>query len=115
MAIYIQLITLTAEGRVQALENAESILDAQREVTANGVRVLGQYAVLGQYDYVGFVDAPDNDTIARYSLELGVRAGLHITTMPAIPMGRLDPASGRDPREAVTETTPPIDEPSVSA
>ncbi len=108
MAIYIQLITLTADGRVQALENAESILDAQRDVTANGVRVLGQYAVLGQYDYVGFVEAPDNDTIARYSLELGVRAGLHITTMPAIPMGRLDPASGRDPLEAVTEATPSV-------
>ena len=87
MAIYIQLITLTAEGRVQALDDAESILDAQRAVSAPGIRVLGQYAVLGQYDYVGFVEAPDNDTIARYSLELGVRAGLHITTLPAIPDG----------------------------
>ena len=55
MAIYIQLITLTTEGRVKTLEDPESILDAQREVSANGVRVLGQYAVLGQYDYVGFV------------------------------------------------------------
>ena len=108
MAIYIQLITLTAEGRVQALEDAESIFDAQRGVSAPGIRVLGQYAVLGQYDYVGFVEAPDNEAIARYSLELGVRAGLHITTMPAIPMGRLDPASGRDPSEAVTEAAPPV-------
>ena len=74
MAIYIQLITLTTEGRVKTLEDPESILDAQREVSANGVRVLGQYAVLGQYDYVGFVEAPDNEAIARFSLELGVRA-----------------------------------------
>ena len=108
MAIYIQLITLTTEGRVQALEDAESILDAQRAVSGPGIRVLGQYAVLGQYDYVGFVEAPDNDAIARYSLELGVRAGLHITTMPAIPMGRLDPASGREPQEAITEAGPPV-------
>ena len=108
MAIYIQLITLTAEGRVQALDDAESILDAQKTVSVPGIRVLGQYAVLGQYDYVGFVDAPDNEAIARYSLELGVRAGLHITTMPAIPMGRLDPASGRDPLEAFTEALPPL-------
>ena len=109
MAIYIQLITLTAEGRVKALEDPESILDAQREVSANGVQVLGQYAVLGQYDYVGFVEAPDNEAIARFSLELGVRAGLHITTLPAIPMGRLDAASGRGSREAVTETAPTVD------
>ena len=109
MAIYIQLITLTAEGRVQTLDDAESILDAQREVSSNGIRVLGQYAVLGQYDYVGFVEAPDNEAIARFSLELGVRAGLHITTMPAIPMGRLDPASGREPRETVAEATPTAD------
>jgi uncharacterized protein with GYD domain len=108
VAIYIQLITLTAEGRVQTLDDPESILDAQRAVSAPGIRVLGQYAVLGQYDYVGFVEAPDNEAIARYSLELGVRAGLHITTLPAIPMGRLDPAFGREPEEAVTEAAPPV-------
>ena len=111
MAVYIQLMTLTAEGRVRTLEDAETILDAQRAVSAPGIRVLGQYAVLGQYDYVGFVDAPDNEAIARYSLELGVRAGLHITTMPAIPMGRLDTASGRDPLEVFAEAMPPVGQP----
>ena len=108
MAIYIQLITLTTEGRVKTLDNPESILDAQREVSVNGVRVLGQYAVLGQYDYVGFVEAPDNEAFARFS-RAGRSGGSHITTLPAIPMGRLDAASGRGSREAVTETAPTVD------
>ncbi len=108
MAIYIQLITLTAEGRNKALEDAESVLIAQNAVKGADIQVLGQYAVLGPYDYVGFVEAPDNEAIARFSLELGVRAGAHITTLPAIPMGRLEVASGRGSGEIVTEVVPPV-------
>jgi uncharacterized protein with GYD domain len=106
MAIYIQLMTLTAEGREKVLEDAESVLRAQDTIMAGDIQVLGQYGVLGPYDYVGFVEAPDNEAIARFSLELGVRAGAHITTLPAIPMGRLDVAFGRESRELETGVTP---------
>ncbi len=48
------------------------------------------YAVLGAYDFVGLVEAPDNDSVARYSLELGVLAGVTIMTLPAIPIARME-------------------------
>jgi len=92
MAIYIQLLTLTPEGRTKMLEDPEMLPRALEETALPGVQVLGQYGVLGDIDFVGIVQAPDNDTVARFSLELGVRAGVHVNTMPAIPIGRLEAA-----------------------
>jgi len=51
---------------------------------------LGLYAVLGEYDWVNILNAPNNETAARFSVELGVMAGVHVTTMPAIPVARLE-------------------------
>jgi hypothetical protein len=52
---------------------------------------------------VSIVDAPDNETVARFSLELGVRAGAQVETLPAIPIARLD-GTGDEP--AVSAAAP---------
>jgi uncharacterized protein with GYD domain len=90
MATYILLLTLTSEGKAAVLHDAGSLLGVEEAITGTGVNVLGLYAVLGDIDFVSLVEAPDNQTIARFSLELGVRAGAHIATLPAIPIARLD-------------------------
>ena len=51
-----------------------------------GARVVDQYAVLGPYDFVSVVEAVDNETVARISVELGARGTVQILTMPAIPV-----------------------------
>ncbi|MBI3780599.1 MAG: GYD domain-containing protein, partial [candidate division NC10 bacterium] len=45
-----------------------------------------QYAVLGPYDFVNVVEAPDNETIAKVSMELGSRGTVQIMTLPALPI-----------------------------
>ena len=90
MAHYVQLLTMTPEGRAKLLEDPEFVLHVQRSTTIEGVEVLGLYAVLGEYDFVSIVDAPDNAAVGRYSIALGVRAGVLITTMPAVPAALLD-------------------------
>ncbi len=90
MPTYIQLLTLTPEGREKALGNPERVRWTQDHIEDDEVRVLGLYGVLGIYDFVSMVDAPDNESIARYSMELGVRAGVSIITLPAIPIARLE-------------------------
>ena len=97
MSMYILLLTLTPEGREQMLYDAENLLSAGESINAPGVRVMGLYGVLGNYDFVSMVEAPDNASIARFSLNLGVRAGVHVTTLPAIPVTRLEMASSPDP------------------
>ncbi|GBD07906.1 GYD domain-containing protein [Thermoflexus sp.] len=86
MAIYIMLSTLTDEGAETIKERPERILEVNREVEAMGVKVLAQYAVLGPYDFVNIVEAPDNETVARVSVELASRGSVKIMTLPAIPI-----------------------------
>ncbi len=89
MAHYILLMTLTTEGRERLLADPAAVTIAEEEVRELDVMGLGLYAVLGSYDFVNIVEAPDNDAIARYSIQLGVKAGAHITTLPAVPVAQL--------------------------
>ena len=86
MPTYVLLSTLTAKGRMTVKERPERILEVNREIEALGVKVLYQYAVLGPYDFVNVVEAPDNETIARVSVELGSRGTVQIMSMAAIPI-----------------------------
>ena len=100
MATYILLLTLTPEGREKILGDSQNVLRAVSSIRIPSLQNLGLYAVLGEYDFVCIVEAPDNDAVARCSLELGVRAGAHITTLPAIPISRLEGAAPDDPLES---------------
>ena len=86
MATYIMLSTLTDQGRKTVKSNPNRIREVNREVEALGAKVVAQYAVLGPYDLVNVVEAPDNETIARVSVELGSRGTVQLMTLPAIPI-----------------------------
>ena len=84
MATYIMLSTLTDEGRKTLKERPERLQEVNREIEAMGARVTHQYAVLGGYDFINILEAPDNETIARISVELGSRGTVVLTTLPAL-------------------------------
>ncbi|MEC8944978.1 MAG: GYD domain-containing protein [Chloroflexota bacterium] len=86
MATYVLLSTLTDEGRKTVKNRPERIQEVSREIETWGAKVIAQYAVLGAYDFVNIVEAPDNETISRVSLELGSRGTIQITTLPAFPV-----------------------------
>jgi len=83
---YILLSTLTADGRKTLKSKPNRIREVNKEIEAFGAKVLGQYAVLGPYDFVNIVEAPDNETISRVSVELGSRGTVKIMSLPAIPL-----------------------------
>ena len=86
MPTYVMLTTLTPEG-VQTLKNNPArINEVNREVEQLGASVKAQWAVLGQYDFVNVVEAPDEKTMARVSLELGSRGTVRYETLAAIPV-----------------------------
>ncbi len=86
MPVYVLLSTLTDEGRKTVKERPERIKEVNKEIEGLGAKVLSQYAVLGPYDFVNIVEAPDNKTISRVSLELGSRGTVQIMSLPAIPI-----------------------------
>jgi uncharacterized protein with GYD domain len=83
---YILLSTLTADGRKTLKSKPDRIREVNKEIEAFGAKVLSQYAVLGPYDFVNIVEAPDNETISRVSVELGSRGTVKIMSLPAIPL-----------------------------
>jgi len=55
-------------------------LEVDKELEAMGVKVKEQFAVLGPYDFVNIVDAPDNLTIMKASTEIGSRGSVQLLT-----------------------------------
>ena len=84
MPIYILLSKLTPEGRRTIRIKPERIKEVDKEIEAFGAKVLEQYSVLGNYDFVNIVEAPNNEAIAQVSIELGSRGTVEITSLPAI-------------------------------
>jgi uncharacterized protein with GYD domain len=89
MAKYILLSTLTPEGQKTLKNKPERIKEVNDEIEAFGVKVLEQYAVLGPYDFVNLVEAPDNDIVFKMSVELGSRGTIKILSMPAMTVDNL--------------------------
>ena len=77
---------MTPEGRKTIKERPERIKQVDKEIEAFGAKVLQQYAVLGDYDFVNIVEAPNNESIIRVSIELGSRGTIQIMSMPAKPI-----------------------------
>ena len=86
MATFILLSTLTDEGAKTIKKNPGRIKEVNRELEQMGVHVVNQWAVLGPYDFVNVVEAPDNQTIARISAELSSRGSVRVMSMAAIPI-----------------------------
>ena len=85
MPTFLMLTNLTAEG-VRTLKNHPGrISEVNREVEQMGVKVVSQYATLGQYDFVTVVEAPDEKTMAKVSVELGSRGTMTSQTRAAMP------------------------------
>ena len=86
MPVYVMFTTLTDEGRKTIKSNPERIKEVDKEVERMGAKLLAQYAVIGPYDFVTILDAPNNEAIAKVSVELGSRGTVQIETLAAIPV-----------------------------
>jgi len=84
MALYLMFTNLTDEGRRTVKANPERIKEVNKEVEAMGVKILAQYAVLGPYDFVNVLDAPDSQAIARVAMHLGARGTLTTMSLSAM-------------------------------
>ncbi len=85
MPTWIMLTTLTPEGVQTIKNNPQRIREVNREIEQLGATVKAQWASLGQYDFINVVEAPDEQTMARVSLELGSRGTARYESLAAIP------------------------------
>jgi uncharacterized protein with GYD domain len=80
------LSTLTSEGVQTVKNNPQRIKEVNKEVEQIGAKVVAQWAVLGQFDFINVIEAPDEKTMAKVSLELGSRGTASYQSLPAIPI-----------------------------
>ena len=89
MPRYILLSSLTTEGRKTLHQHPERMQAVDEEIQTFECKVIDQYAVLGPYDFVTIVEAPDNETVAHLAVDLGSRGTVNVMTLPAISVDAL--------------------------
>ena len=89
MEKFIMLSKLTDEGRKTVKMRPERIKEVNDEIEKMGAKVIEHYAVLGEFDFINILEAPDNETISRVSIELGARGTIQLITLAAISIEEL--------------------------
>ncbi len=84
MPYYLILSNLTDEGRRTIKQKPERILEVNREIESMGIKIHKQYVLLGAYDFANIVEAPDNETVMKMSVEIGSRGSVQLMTLPAL-------------------------------
>ena len=84
MATYLLLTTLTDAGRKTIRDNPERIKEVDKEIELMGIKILAQYALLGQYDFVNIIEAPSDEVAAKLAINLSARGTVTTLTLIAI-------------------------------
>ncbi|MCJ7604473.1 MAG: GYD domain-containing protein [Dehalococcoidales bacterium] len=84
MSVYLMLTTLTDAGRKALQEDPEILKEFNKETEFMGVKLLTQYALLGEYDFVNIVEAPNNEAVAKLAIRLSARGTTQTLTLAAI-------------------------------
>lgn len=94
MRTFLLLSTLSAQGMQTLATTPERLFEVNREVEALGGRVVRQWALLGAYDFLSIVEAPDEAAVARVTAALGARGSARFETLVALPVDELADSLG---------------------
>ena len=84
MPTFVMLSILGPDGAATLRENPQRLHAVNAEVEAMGGKVLQQYALLGQWDFLNIIEAPDEVTMAKVATTLASRGTLKTMTLPII-------------------------------
>jgi uncharacterized protein with GYD domain len=94
MPLFVMLSTLGPQGSATLQEHPERLREVNADVESMGVKILSQYALLGQWDFLNIIEAPDQATMARVATTLAARGTLKTQTLAAIPIEEFITALG---------------------
>lgn len=86
MPTYVMLTTLGPDGWATVREHPERIREVTQEVEKMGLKVVAQYALLGQWDFLNVIEAPDEASLARAAISLAARGTMRTMTLQAVRM-----------------------------
>ncbi|KPK47039.1 MAG: GYD family protein [Dehalococcoidia bacterium SM23_28_2] len=83
MATYVSLIRFTDQGVRNVKDVAERIAAAEKLFERVGARLSELYMTMGPYDYVGIIEAPDDETATKAALAVSSLGNVRTETMRA--------------------------------
>ncbi len=86
MPFYAVFSKVTEKGAKTIMENPERIKEVNSEIESMGVKVVAQYAVFGEYDFLTILEAPDDETVIRVLVNLSSRGTIKTITYKLIPI-----------------------------
>jgi uncharacterized protein with GYD domain len=89
MPTFVMLSTLGPDGALTLHERPRRLKEVTSEVEAMGGQVLQQYALLGQWDFLNIITAPDERTMLRITTALNARGTVRTRTMVAVDVDQL--------------------------
>ena len=89
MPKYIMLSKLSEQGLQTLRANPDRLQAVNADVEELGAKVLHQWFVLGPYDFINIVEAPDAKTIARVGIAISARGSAHLENYEAIEVDEL--------------------------
>ncbi len=84
MPTYVMLSTLGPDGSARLRDNPERLREVRDEVESMGVKVLHQWALLGNWDFLNIIEAADEVTMAKVATTLNSRGTLKTLTLTAV-------------------------------
>lgn len=83
MPEYIMLFRFTQQGVENIKDSPKRIKSAKQMFESAGAKVKSCYAVLGRFDTVFIAEAPNDETIAKLSLQIASLGNVHTETLRA--------------------------------
>ena len=88
MPEYIVLTRLTSSGRASVRNNPNRLAEVAAQTNRLGAKITQQFAVLGEYDFVTFIEAPDNAAVARIAAEVSGLGTMRLEVFPVLALDR---------------------------
>jgi uncharacterized protein with GYD domain len=86
MPLYVTLFKLTDQGARNIKEAPQRHEAADKVAEAAGLKTLGFYVTMGDYDYVGIAEAPNDEAYAAFMLGVAAQGNVRTTTLKAFTM-----------------------------
>ncbi len=83
MARYIVLLNWTDQGIRGAKDTVKRASAGRQAFESLGVKMRELYWTVGQYDMVASIEAPDDESVTRACLALGMQGNVRSTTLRA--------------------------------
>ncbi len=90
MATYIMLMKFTERGAADIMDARAGRKAGKKAAAAMGLKWKQSYLVMGEYDVMVVLEAPDDETMARFALMGGMSGAVTTHTMRAFTEAEAD-------------------------